>query len=60
MAFTRLNILLKLLGMKMRPGQAPMGPMRLTTPKIACGRRGYGRKDRSWELHLIKPGFKGR
>lgn len=60
MAFTRLNILLKLLGMKTRPGQAPMGPMRLTTPKIARGKRGYGRKDRSWELHLIRPGFKGQ
>lgn len=46
MAFARLNILLKLLGMKMRPGQALMGPMRLTTPKIAHGRRGCGRKDR--------------
>ena len=60
MAFTRLTILLKLLGMKMRPGQAPMRPMRLTTPKIARGRRGYGRKDRRWERHLIRPGFKGR
>lgn len=45
MAFTRLNISLKLLGIKMSPDQALMGPMRLATPKIACGKRGDDRKE---------------
>lgn len=45
MAFTRLNISLKLLGIKMSPDKAMMGPMRLATPKIACGKRGYDRKE---------------
>lgn len=32
--------------MKISPGQALMGCMRPKAPNIACGRRGYGRKER--------------
>lgn len=45
MGLQGLNISLRLLGMRISPGQALIGPLRTKAPKIACGRRGYCRKE---------------